>query len=388
MVDRRKLEALQGLNVIEAKVANDVCEGALGLLMPMNSEGTYIPVLKYATLGTSDASRIELAQKGFFINSIDHGPLKHAIGKINLKRRFQLNLARNHMQQHDLLQEVTWVFYNNILTKLFDNWEPKTKEEKVGFTTNLLKYYINRDFPINTDFLGRFSSNLFFSVYTGDSIEPQSLEEILDNDIIYIVNGEIPLTSDYIYDYHNVDEIYEQLKQPLVLQNQSEAASVLFSLFKARKNHIEVKCTKKHWYFLIKPRTTIKEYPEILSARYEGYDFDKSHICAYPSLFLERPFNMNHPILVYYKNNSREICEEQRIFTRYNKFFRAVESFIFDFHSRSHPMKDPTSEVKYLNSLLDEINEIQGTSFYLTEDDFPSWVNQKINWQLVFVKGE
>lgn len=379
-VDRRKLEALQKLEVIEAKISNDDCEGILGLLIPMNQQGTYVPVLKYATLDTSDASRIELAHKGIFLSSLDHGALKNVIGMINLKRRFQLNLARNHVRQFHLLQEATGPFYREILTKLFENWKHKTAQEKVELTTNFLKYYLNRDVSGNYDLVSLFTSSLYFSVYNGGEIEHYSLKEILDYDTICIVNGEIPLTSDHIYDYHNIDEIYQQLKRPLVLQNQAEAASILYSIFKARKNYIEMKCTKKHWYFLIKPRITIQEYPVILTGRYEAYSFDKPHICAYPALFLERPFNTNHPILIHYEANAKSILEEQRLFSRFNKFFRALESFIFEVHSVSRPMRDATSEVIYINSLLEEINELQRTSFKLTEEDFPNWINQKINW--------
>jgi hypothetical protein len=119
---------------------------------------------------------------------------------------------------------------------------------------------------------------------------------------------------------------------------------------------------------------------KFLPDRYEAFSFDSHQICAYPGLWLERPFNLNHSIINYYKSNKNKISKEQRLYKCFNEFFKAAHEFIYNIHSKSFPIKNPTAEIKYINSLLEKVNSIHNTNFLLTDNDFPSWINRKIKW--------
>jgi hypothetical protein len=377
-IDRSYLSVLEQLAAIESHIDNDYCEGTLGLLMPVDEDGVFIPVLKYETIKTINASNIELSQKGIFIGNTSEETFKHVIGKINLKRKNQIDLGRYRIKNH--LPDIFEPFYFEILTKLFKNWELLSPSERVTFTTKFIDSYFEYDNPVNLRLIEKFYDDLYFSVFKGSKIEHFTLKQILEFDVLFIVNHEIPISSNNVYNYSTVGEIYQELKSPLVLQNNGLAASVLLSILKARKNVIEVKCTNRHWYLFVRPSVCVQEYSEIFAGKYEGYSFDKPHICAYPALYLERPFNINHKILAHYFSCKSKISSHQRLFNSYDEFFRGMESFIYDFHNNSYDKKNPTSEIKYLNSKLIEINNLSGTDFELVSNDFPSWMNEKIMW--------
>ena len=97
---------------------------------------------------------------------------------------------------------------------------------------------------------------------------------------------------------------------------------------------------------------------------------------------IETPFNINHEIIKYFISNKEKINRDQRLLKYFDELFQSTSRFTSNFHSSSSEMKDPTSEIDYLNSILKKINETLETQFILTEKDFPNWINQKIKWKL------
>lgn len=380
-IDREYLEVLQNLEIIDAPIKNTECEGNLGLLFTKNEDGTYIPIHSYDTLKTYETSNIELSQKGIFVGSIKHYDINNVIGKINLKRKNDIDIGRYHIKNAKQLEIITKQFLEEIFKKLFKNWKTKAPNEKVNLTTDLIRFYFGDFKPNNVSLLEMYHDDLFFSIYNGNKIEHLSLTEILKFPEVIIVNDESPYSKRHVYNYQSVSEIYKELERPLILQNSGKAAAFLLDIFKSYKNHIEIITTHKHWFYLIKPKVISSTKYDFLPSRYEGYTFNTSHICAYTNLYVERVFNVNHEILKYYLHNADRISKAQKQFKYFNEFFHEMSQFIFKIHSSSPKLNDPASEIEFLNKILDKINESQGTDFRLSEKDFPSWINEEIKWQ-------
>ena len=380
-IQRDYLEALENLETIDAKISDNECEGILGLLISKDSGGTYIPIHNYDTLHTYHTSSIELSQKGIYVGQMDDRRVRNILGKINLKQKFDIDLGRYHIKSIDKINNVYEKFYKIILEKLFDNWRLKDFESKYKFCRILLGYYFESNSPIKSEFFEQFYNDLYFKVYIDNKIEFLNLNKIFELDEFLIIRKESPFDN-YRQKSVNFEEIYQIFNKPLILETWSPPASFLLNIFKTRKTTITVKCTAKHWFFSIKPKE-LDQNENLQSAiepKYEGYLFDHQHICAFTNISLETPFNLTHEIIKYYTLNKDKIFEEQRLVKHFDEFFYALHRFIYDFHMDLDKMKDPTSEIFYLNSFLRRINQAQGTNFILTKNDFPSWVNHYINW--------
>lgn len=377
-IDREYLDALKNLEIIDSYLNNAESEGNLGLLFSKDEKGTYIPFHNYDTLKTYNTSKIELSQKGIFVGGVRDYSFNNVIGKINLKRKNNIDLGRYHIKDSKRVQEITGQFYSVIFTKLFKNWSKELPKKRTSLTTNLLRYYLD-SFSINVGHFKDFYNELFFGFYNGKEIEYLPLSEILKIEELVIVNDDNPNSKNIVYDYSTVAEIYQELNKPLLLQNHGLPSLFLLELFKSRKNQIEIKCKRRHWYFLINTKT-IMEAENFLPSRYQAFDFDSKQICAYPGISIETPFNLNHDIIQYYKLNKDKIAKEQRLYKCFDEFFKVLHDFTFNIHSSSFPVKNPTSEIKYINSLLAKVNSIHNTNFVLSEKDFSSWINQKIKW--------
>ena len=382
-IDREYYEVLQDLELIDAPLNNDLCEGNLGLLFSKDDTGTYLPIHDYDTFKTYHSSNIELSQKGIFVGSIDHTDVRNVIGKINLKRKNEIDIGRYHIKNSKQLSVITQQFIEDIFTKVFKNWESKSPIKKERLTTDLIRFYFSDYQSNNVSLLEKFYNEVFFSVFTGSKIEYLSLSKILEFEEIVIVHEDTPFSHNSLYNYHNVNEIYSQLKKPLLLQNRGKVAGFLLDIFKSKKHHIEIISSDKHWFYYIKTKVTSTSDYKFFSQKYEGYTFDKPHICAYTNLYVERVFNKQHEILGHISINEEKISKDQRQFKVIEEFLHEMSQFVFKFHSSTSKLKDPSSEIKFLSSILDKLNKSQGTHFILSEKDFPSWINEQINWKNV-----
>jgi molecular chaperone HtpG len=378
-IDREYLGALESLEIIDTYINNSECEGNLGLLFSKDSNGIYIPIHNYDTLKTYSTSKIELSQKGIFIGIIRDYTLNNVIGKINLKRKNNIDIGRYHIKDSKRVQEIAGQFYSVIFKKLFENWSKESPKMRTTLTSNLLSYYLESH-SIQINHFKDFYNELFFGFYNGKEIEYLPLADILNNEELVIVHDETPYGTRNPYDYSTVADIYQELNKPLILQNRGLPALFLLELFKSQNNQIEIKCKSKNWFFLINTKIASKD-EKFLPQQYQAFNFDSMQISAYPGLWLERPFNINHDIIKYYKLNRDKIIKEQRLYKCFDEFFKTLHSFTFNIHSTNSPPKNPTEEVDYINSLLEKVNSVHNTNFVLSSKDFAPWISKKIRWK-------
>lgn len=383
-VEREYLDTLQNLVTLETNISDDECEGVVGLLFAKDSDGTFVPIKNYDTLKTYHTSVIELSQKGIYIGNTIDGRLNNVIGKINLKKKNDIDLGRYHIKNNSKIENITERFYKICFEKLFENWRLKSLSSKRYLSRDLIGYYFEHHSHFKPQFFELLFNDLYYQVYTGDDIKYLSINEIACLEEFMIVRGNKPFWEGRNPPSINFKEIFDLFKKPLIIEEWAPPASFILNIFKERENNIEVKCASEHWYFSIKPNETnpFATQANILTPKFEGYSFNQPHICAYTNLWTETPLNLNHPIVKYYTVNKEKINKQQRLYKNFDDFFVSIKQFISNFHFSSSEMKNPTSEIAYLNSLITKINETEGTQFILTEKDFPSWVNEKLQWTI------
>jgi molecular chaperone HtpG len=379
-IERQYLNNLKQLEIVEEYMSYDNFEGNLSLLIAKNNDGSYIPIKEYDVLKTYHTSKIEISQKGIFVGNDEDHRLKNVIGKINFKRKNTIDLGRYHLKSRRVLFETTEKFYPSILRKIFDSWKTKDNETRRNLSRDFIGYYFDPHSQFDIKFIEQFFDDFFYKVYDGQKTEYLSVRKISNMDEFIIVRKDTPFDN-YINSTVDLEEIYKIFRKPLIVERWAPPAEYLLNIFKKRENNITVKYTSKHWYFSVTPRFPNPNQKEIdlLELKWDGYNFDSNHICAYTNLWTEYPFNINHEIIKFYISNHKEISKSQELYSSFDNFLKETRNFIRKIHD-TPPLENPKSEVDFLNTLLININSIKQTNFILTENDFPSWVNEKIKW--------
>lgn len=381
-IDRYHKDNLEKLVTINAKIDNEEFEGELGLLIGKDEQGYYFPIKNYDELKTYDTSKIEISQKGIFVGDYKERRLDNVIGKINLKKKNDIDLGRYNITSHKIIEKVCDEFYKIILAQIFDNWEPLNQSSKQSRSSLLIGYYFSKYSRLDLNFLNEFLPKFCFKVYESGKMKYFTFNELIQLTSFLIYNDRTPFFSNRTYSTSNYSEVYEENKIPLVVEEWAPPAAFILDIFKSRNNYISVHLSAKHWYYIIKPKekATYLQQSNCLEPNFNSYPFDCSHLCAKTDLWVERAFNLNHKIIQYYITYFKEINQQQESFSLFVEFLKEIDRFTSDFHSSSSDIKNPTSEVIFLNSILTKINAVRGTQFQLSNEDFPIWMNEKIKW--------
>ncbi len=381
-VEREYQNDLQNLVTLETSISDDECEGVVGLLFSKNNDGTFVPIKNYDTLKTYETSIIELSQKGIYIGNHRDYRLNNVLGKINLKRKNEIDIGRYHIKNNLKIDAITDRFYKSCFEKLFENWRLRPLSEKRYLSRDLIGYYFQHHHHFKQDFFELLFDDLYYEIYNGENIEYLSINSIARLDEFMIVRNQTPFWNDRNKSDISLNKMFLLLKKPFIVENWAPPAAFILNLFKDHGSNIEVICEDRHWFYSIKPNEAnpYAAQAKILTSKFEGYRFSQPHICAYTDLWTETPLNINHSIVSYFIEHKEKINKEQRLFKAFEDFFVSLKHFMSNFHFNSTEMKDPTSEIVYLGSLLKKINESAGTQFHLTENDFSPWVNEKIKW--------
>lgn len=382
-IDRHHRGKLNKLVTINAVIDDDECEGELGLLIGKDEQGYYLPIKKYDELKTYDTSHIEISQKGIYVGIHKERRIKNVIGKINLKHKNDIDLGRYQIKSNKIINEVYEKFYKIIFVELFKNWHSKHPSSRQSLTSSLIGNYFGRYSRTDLGFLKEFFHELYFKVYINDKIEFYKYGELIQLSELLIYTDDSPFWNQRTNSTSRYQEVYQCFMIPMIIEEWAPPAAFILDIFISRKNSITVKLAPKHWYYVVKPNEVAPYLSKtnLLKPNFNCYPFNCPHLCAYTNLWVEKAFNLNHNIIQYYINHVTEINQQQKSFSLFTEFLREFERFISDIHSSSSEMKDPTSEIIYLNTILNKINEARGTHFKLSKNDFPDWVNEKIEWE-------
>ncbi len=242
---------------------------------------------------------------GDFSSSI----IKNLLGKINLKHKNEIDLGRYQIKNETFLNGIYENFYKLIISKVFKNWKDKEpsiryklcRDFSIGFYSTLSLLYILYSIEV----LELLYSNLYIKLFDGSNIQYVTIGEVCNYKELTICRKETPLDN---YTYNDIDflELYKKVNCPIIIESWSPPASFMLNIFKARKNSIKIACLDNHWFFKISPQNYTEDIDNIQeNLRFRGnevYKFDKPHICAYTSLSIETPFNLDNEIVgfLYY----------------------------------------------------------------------------------------
>lgn len=377
-----KLKKLENLEIIDWKISTDEYDGVIGLIMTKDEQGTYNPSSLFDTFKTYRHHQIELSHKGIYVNNIQDITLDGVIGKLNLKKKKAIDIGRYNIKNNEYLNTIISNFHPRILEKLFNNWHLKQKKTKAQLSKMFLYHYLPYNFDcLKEDVLELFTEHLYFTIY-GESGEKQlTLKDLNSIEEIIILKDSKPYIRGGGYKFDDINEVYNYFKKPLLMENEDKVASTIVKLFQLLKRPIEIISSPQHWHFIIKGNQTqyVSNQQEILGSRNIGYIHDKPHIASFPHLDTSSPFNLKHEIIEYCILNSKNISENQELNNLFNEFLSLLHDFMFDFHVMG--IKRPTDRIVIINSVLNDINKILLTNFKLSQNDFPDWINQKINWK-------
>ncbi|MDA3953772.1 MAG: ATP-binding protein [Bacteroidales bacterium] len=387
-VGREYKEVLNDLITVDAEFSDEYCEGALGMLMRQENN-TFIPINQYDTLKTYSTSEIEVSQKGIYLGRFPSRIVKSILGKINLKHKNEIDLGRYKIKDGDVLDRIYMNFYKIIVKKVFDNWKNKEAETRYKLCRDFIGYYFDYHLLYGEEILSLMYNNMFVKVYDGTDIKHIPIEETFKFEDIIILRKETPF--DTLRTFKDIDysAVYKQVNCPIVIENWSPTASFILNFYKARKNLIRIVCTENQWFFKIslQKTATTNDFDEILSDRYRGsetYEFDNpQHICASTNISIETPFNLKNKIVNFYLNNRSQNKNNKGVSLLYKEFFIELSKFWYDFHNYPDTQQKAVDEINYFNQLLNKINKDQGTGFKLTQQDFPNWMNEKIQWDKI-----
>ncbi|MBP6426535.1 MAG: ATP-binding protein [Bacteroidia bacterium] len=384
-VGREYKNVLKNLITVDSEYSDEFCEGVLGLLMG-KEDNTFIPIKEYDTLKTYHTSKIEVSQKGVYLGDFSSSIIKNLLGKINLKHKNEIDLGRYQIKNETFLNGIYENFYKLIISKVFKNWKDKEPSIRYKLCRDFIGYYFEYHILYSIEVLELLYSNLYIKLFDGSNIQYVTIGEVCNYKELTICRKETPLDN---YTYNDIDflELYKKVNCPIIIESWSPPASFMLNIFKARKNSIKIACLDNHWFFKISPQNYTEDIDNIQeNLRFRGnevYKFDKPHICAYTSLSIETPFNLDNEIVGFYITEKERIAKNKVLSLLYKEMFEEISRFFGNFHFYPEKNKNITNEINYFNGLLNKINHTQGSNFKLTEKDFPSWMNQKINWSEV-----
>jgi len=380
-----KIKELENLEIIDWTISTDEYEGVMGLIMTKDEQGTYNPSSLFDTFKGYWVHQIELSHKGIYVNNIQDITLNGVIGKLNLKKKKAIDIGRYNIKNNEYLNSIVSDFHYKLLEKLFNNWHLKHKKIKAQLSRKFLKhyiqYYIFKSFK--EDVLRLLMENLYFTIYAESGEKEIVLKDLNLIEEIIILNDNQPYTRGDKYKFEDVNEIYNYFKKPLLLENDDNVASVIIKLFLSMQRPIEIISSLQHWYFIIKSNQVqyVSNKQKTLGYGNYCYIHDKPHIASFPGLDTSSPFNQKHEIIEHYLLNSEYISGNQAINDLFNEFLSLLHDFMFNFHNSG--IRRPTDRIVIINNVLTNINNILSTNFKLSQNDFPDWINQKINWNKI-----
>jgi molecular chaperone HtpG len=373
------------LITVDSEYSDEFCEGVLGLLMG-KEDNTFIPIKEYDTLKTYHTSEIEVSQKGVYLGNFSSRIIKSLLGKINLKHKNEIDLGRYQIKNETFLNRIYENFYKLIISKVFENWKDKEPSIRYKLCRDFIGYYFEYHILYSEEILDLLYSNLYIKLFDGNDIKYVTIGEVCNYKELTICRKETPLDNNR---YSDIDflELYKKVNCPIIIESWAPPASFILNIFKARKNSIKIACLDNHWFFKISPQNYTEDINNIQeNSRFRGneiYKFDKPHICAYTNLSIETPFNLDNEIVRFYITDKERIAKNKVLSLLYKEMFQELSRFFGNFHFYPEKNKNVTKEISYFNGLLTKINQTQGSNFKLTEKDFPSWMNQRINWSEV-----
>lgn len=358
-------------------------EGALSMIFKRNPSGILDTFDIYKELHTTNISRIEISQKGVFLERIDHFHFNTLIGKINLARKNKIDLGRYRVSNQTQIDKPIEIILSDILKQLFENWGTESPKIQCELFRRFLEHSISFHDSMDYQPFYKFFPQMYFRVYVNESLGFQhlALAEVIGLGEVLIMRKDTPFDNANLTD-ENIKKLYSEDKISIISESAGKSMSFVFNLLRNQTYKIEIVTRAANWYYRIRTNETSDLRHGIEMKRrgeHAAYQFDTNHLCAFTGLYLEVAFNSSHDIVKYYLENKSLIKKTMRTRAAFENFFHETRQFFFGFHQTdSFKLKDVGASFDYLNEALSNVNNTTGTDFRLSSLDFPQWMNEVI----------
>ncbi|MDM8151312.1 HD domain-containing protein [Priestia megaterium] len=366
-IDYTKIDIIERLKILESYIENEMFEGIVGLIFENDNIFPYNPIsLNFITDDFSYRGNMLICQKG--VNVLDgslRGMLHNSffkvlLGKINIKKKLNLNLSRSHFND-EYLKKVMSDFEKDLLSKFFSNIHNLKPREAYQINSLFVRYNIKEySFPYNE--LEIFIlDNFYVQVYTQAGIEYMTLSAFLRHTKEFIfIGGSFGIQGEEKRK-ETINRIKRKSHLPLIYIEDDNYCHFYMEFFKKMDRSFILHNELEDSLVINVANTQIKE--EILKDLAVPFEndllFDKVETLYY-GLTL---YNTNHSLIQLYLLNLEQIKANKALENKFHQLFKLIE--------KTYKITPTQISLTQTNKLLNEITIILNSDITITVDDFP-----------------
>ncbi len=363
------------LTYVSEDIKNDTYEGICSLIIAKHKKIKYKPKSLYEIIEKDD---IEISQKGIYVTT-SKGHLQYLVGRINLKKKNELNLSRIHINDERFLSEVLSDFETRIIYKIFNNWQRLSPEKKANLTKDFIDNYLSgHDRFLPSQLINKYLTCFTVAFYYKGKINYIFLKDFLRFRKFLLV------CHTKAWNWHSTEErsisdikkISQRFNIPILLINKDVDDKFFYNLLNKIGFYHSITSDDNNWFFFFTNKKTEFNTTQLLPGnRHEGLPFLCKDIAAFPHIDTNVFFNLNHSIIKYILRNNKNITQSQAKFSLWNQFLEILRNFMFNLHVGG--INKPTHYLNGMNKVLKKINKTSNTKFKLTKTDFSPWISSK-----------
>ncbi|MBT9315114.1 HD domain-containing protein [Leptothoe spongobia] len=334
--------------------------GSIGLFIPPNFSDPESFNLRKK--GTS----LKIFQRGVYVNK-----MTHFSGEINLKTPLPLMVDRENFEDTQTIYEIVDDFEIELLKEILNSQESEGPFSNTFTDFYLFNFYGNH--KVSREKL-EFMSNIFsIQLFSQGKLFLIKLNQLQSFDILGI-----HIRRDTSDSNLPIEEL-AKLKIPFI----SVIPFVNASFFKRYLSYLDFgyRILNLEHCSIILASCQHEEYESKL--RQSGaliIPFEDNTLCTSVPLLGESEYiNVNHPLIEHIENNIDRYYSETNLRQAIDQFLDELMNIIKSAYPPSQFGAGQRIGLWRLNPFLEKINAYFGTSFQLSEDDFPSWMHERIS---------
>jgi molecular chaperone HtpG len=358
-------------------VNNDESEGVCGILYPKNNIEEIIKESFDITTNFIEAKKgIDVFQKGIFITKISSG----FVGEINIKTPKSLTINRENFEDNNFLDKLLDDLTSEFIKNFFSDISSKLIADTTKFF--ILNYY--RNFKKNHyDCIGKYfyirayKCCILFNILRVSTfcIPFSHLDELSEIALIYVDSTQY--SENILIKYAQKYSIYliPTYAQFSIyfIPTYAQLNSILYYLEDKGFKITVINKSEISFLRLVKD-SAVTSRINLPSCKIVEFDDDK--LCSYPGRNTTY-LNFNHPLINYWEENLDIIEDNPKVIELFNATIQYLVNRLVNIYFNTNDNNQAMS-LSHFNSYIHEINQHLGTSFSLSKNDFPEWMESKI----------
>ncbi len=372
LISEAESEELKNMCILARKLDTDDYSGICGLILGKDESDNLVPVTFARNLFKEDTIKISIAQKGIFLQDISFQLiLYNMLGKINLKKKNELNLSRTGLIAGDYLLKLLTDFSIELIEALFKSWRKLSNKKKAFLTKDFINYYL-MSANLTYDIINAILKYFILETFNGSKVNYISFKKFLnDNPKIILLRCEDNYRGN---NFKEIKKIYKDLSIPILLFYTRGNSRFYLDILNKLNKKITVHSTKLRSYYVIytKQKATQKEFPLVYS-NFELLKMNNDWIATSCNMGSEFPFNSSHNIVKYFLINCKLIFKNNELTDLWRKFFIEIHDLINSMHTVSIIDWEVDNSILQMKKILKIINNKMNAELKISKQDFPSF---------------